>query len=107
MKRRKRRCYGCREAGHIRKNCPKTHLNSKGQPIGSDLYDYGSLIGKCPTVEIEIADTVIPCLLDTGSMVITISESIYNTHLCNIPIVRDELITFVRPMDWKSRMLDT
>lgn len=63
------------------------------QPIGSDLYDNGSLIGKCRTVEIEIADTVIPCLLDTWSMVSTISESFYNKRLRNIPIVREKLIT--------------
>lgn len=61
------------------------------QPIGSDLYDNGSLIVKCPTVEIE--DTVIPCLLDTGSIVSTISESFYNKYLRNIPIVREKLIT--------------
>lgn len=35
VERKERRCYGCRETGHIRKNCPKTHLNSKGLLSGA------------------------------------------------------------------------
>ena len=35
------------------------------------------LIGKCPVVEVQIGETMINCLLDTCSMVTTITESLF------------------------------
>ena len=36
------------------------------------------LIGKCPEVEVEMGGVMVKCLLDTGSMVTTITESFFN-----------------------------
>lgn len=35
VERKERRCYGCRETGHIKKNCPKAHLNSRNLLSGA------------------------------------------------------------------------
>jgi hypothetical protein len=39
------------------------------------------LIGNSPLIDMRIGETVIPCLLGTGSMVKTISESFFKKHL--------------------------
>lgn len=38
------------------------------------------LIGKCPTVTIQMGSVPVLCLLDTGSMVTTITESCFDQH---------------------------
>lgn len=49
----------------------------------------GSLVGNCPAVTIGIGGVTVDCILDTGSMVSTITESFYNKYLCDIPIVQE------------------
>lgn len=49
----------------------------------------GSLVGNCPAVTIGIGGVTVECILDTGSMVSTITESFYNKYLCGIPIVQE------------------
>lgn len=49
----------------------------------------GSLVGNCPAVTIGIGGVTVECILDTGSMVSTITESFYNKYLCDIPIVQE------------------
>lgn len=38
------------------------------------------LIGECPIVEVNIGGLTVPCLLDTGSMVSTITEDFFIEH---------------------------
>lgn len=38
-------------------------------------------VGKCPVVDIRIGDVTVSCLLDTGSQVSTITESLFREHL--------------------------
>lgn len=35
IEKKEQRCYGCRETGLIRKNCPKAHLNSRNLLSGA------------------------------------------------------------------------
>ena len=53
----------------------------------------GSFVGECPTVRVEIAGKEAICLLDTGSMVTTLSESFYLKYLSDIPIIKENFIT--------------
>ena len=48
----------------------------------------GSLVGDCPHVEINIGNVTIKCLLDTGSMVSTVTESFYNERLKTFQLSR-------------------
>lgn len=43
-----------------------------------------ALIGECPGVEVEINGQPIPCLLDTGSQVTLMSQSLFRRHLGNV-----------------------
>ena len=63
-----------------------------GLSIGSDC---GNVIDPCPTVVITIGGTSIniKCLLDTGSMVSTITESFYDKYLSSIPVIQEQFIT--------------
>lgn len=38
------------------------------------------LVGNCPSVTITMGGVEVPCLLDTGSMVTTISEGFFFQH---------------------------
>ncbi|KAK0134254.1 Retrovirus-related Pol polyprotein from transposon opus [Merluccius polli] len=38
------------------------------------------LMGKCPVVEVAIQGISVPCLLDTGSMVTTVTEELFHRH---------------------------
>ena len=42
--------------------------------------DHSRLKGDCPDVQINMGGVVVPCLLDTGSMVTTIRESFFEKH---------------------------
>ncbi|XP_061584211.1 uncharacterized protein LOC133449095 [Cololabis saira] len=44
------------------------------------MEDPSRLIGDCPVVEINMGGVMVPCLLDTGSMVTTIRESFFEKH---------------------------
>lgn len=46
----------------------------------------GSLVGKCPAVTVGIGGVTVECIVDTGSMVGTITESFYNKYLCDISL---------------------
>lgn len=38
-------------------------------------------MGKCPVLKVGMGNVEVPCLIDTGSMVTTVTESFFNTHL--------------------------
>lgn len=53
------------------------------QPIDDsekDSFKYRA-IGQCPVISVKVCDVDIPCLVDTGSMVSTITESFYRKFL--------------------------
>lgn len=41
---------------------------------------FNKLVGSCPVVMVNMGDVEVPCLLDTGSMVSTITESFFDEH---------------------------
>lgn len=51
------------------------------------------VLAPCPTAVITISNTDIKCLIDTGSMVSTITESFYSKHLSTIPVIREQFVT--------------
>lgn len=99
------RCFRCDQRGHIARYCtatfPKTtqpdrrapqvkeeepateqshtHLetNLGVKPVPAVM---STLVGKCPVVEVKMGGIVVPSLLDTGSMVTTITESFFKKH---------------------------
>lgn len=52
------------------------------------------LLGNCPVVEIMIEGLAVTCLLDTGSMVTTVTEEFFEKHL------QPRLQTPLRPCSW-------
>lgn len=50
-----------------------------GSPEGQ-IESVFRLIGDCPVVEVNMGGVMVPCLLDTGSMVTTIRESFFEKH---------------------------
>lgn len=52
-----------------------------GEPLGNPSVDELRLLGKCPTVEIIIGGVTVACLLDTGSMVTTVTQQFYEQYL--------------------------
>lgn len=44
------------------------------------MEDASRLVGKCPVAETSMGGVIVPCLLDTGSMVTTIRESSFEKH---------------------------
>jgi hypothetical protein len=59
---------------------------SGGVAVGSRPSESGGnqalskLLGSCPSVTITLGGVEVPCLLDTGSMVTTISERFFLQH---------------------------
>jgi len=51
------------------------------------------MIGKCPVVSIDIKGKTVPCLLDTGSMVTTMTEEYFNEHFKHSHELRDSFYT--------------
>lgn len=49
-----------------------------------------ALIGECPGVEVEVNGQRIPCLLDTGSQVTLMSQSLFNKHLGGVGLESGE-----------------
>jgi hypothetical protein len=43
--------------------------------------DASGLISSCPHLDVDMGGMKVPCLVDTGSMVSTISESFFRQHL--------------------------
>ena len=50
------------------------------QAVSRNL-DASGLISSCPHLDVEMGGVKVPCLVDTGSMVSTISESFFRQHL--------------------------
>jgi hypothetical protein len=50
------------------------------EKLGSSIV-FKKTVAKCPTVKLNIAGIIVTCLLDTGSMVSTITESFFNKNL--------------------------
>lgn len=56
-----------------------------GPVIGSDaphvkLFDASGLVAPCPHLKVVMGGIEVPCLLDTGSMVSTITEGFFRQH---------------------------
>ena len=56
----------------------ETISNAQPTQFPPSLDTVRQLIGRCPEVEVEMGGVMVKCLLDTGSMVTTISESLFN-----------------------------
>lgn len=56
----------------------------EGRLLGSDSSNLSKLVGNCPVVEVTMGGVKVQCLLDTGSMVTTITESCFNNHFANM-----------------------
>lgn len=41
---------------------------------------YDKLVKTCPVLSVSLEDVTVPCLIDTGSMVTTITESFFQEH---------------------------
>uniref|UniRef100_A0A3B1KDF0 Gypsy retrotransposon integrase-like protein 1 n=1 Tax=Astyanax mexicanus TaxID=7994 RepID=A0A3B1KDF0_ASTMX len=54
---------------------------SGGEVAGLNQSNTAQLIGNCPTVEMVVGGVTITCLLDTGSMVSTITQDFFEEHL--------------------------
>ena len=52
-----------------------------GSQVASCNVDGSGLISSCPHLEVNMGGVRVPCLVDTGSMVSTISESYFRQHL--------------------------
>ncbi|XP_041935239.1 uncharacterized protein LOC121697664 [Alosa sapidissima] len=52
-----------------------------GESLGLTLIGTRQLIGKCPVVEVKIGGVAVACLLDTGSMVTTVTQKFFEQQL--------------------------
>lgn len=52
-----------------------------GESSGFHSSNASQLIGRCPVVEAQFRGVTVACLLDTGSMVTTITQQFYEQHL--------------------------
>lgn len=50
------------------------------QAVSCNL-DASELISTCPHLDVDMGGAMVPCLVDTGSMVTTLSESFFHQHL--------------------------
>ena len=57
------------------------HWGSRGRAQGVDDQLITRTVGKQPLVEAVIGGIKVPCLIDTGSQVSMVSESLFKTHL--------------------------
>ncbi|KAK0150653.1 hypothetical protein N1851_008246 [Merluccius polli] len=55
-----------------------------GDGVGSTCASFGQLVGKCPVLEVCMGGVMVPCLIDTGSMVTTVTESFFNRHFSHL-----------------------
>ncbi|KAK0143148.1 hypothetical protein N1851_018732 [Merluccius polli] len=67
---------------------------SEGVLLGLPPQRAQTLLGNCPVVEILVEGIAVPCLLDTGSMVTTITEEFFEKHL------QPRLKTPLNPCSW-------
>lgn len=53
-----------------------------GSSVDSFVYD--RLVGPCPMLSVKMSNVDVPCLVDTGSMVTTVTESFFNKCLFHL-----------------------
>jgi hypothetical protein len=90
-------CYTCGKPGHIRK-----------EKLGSSVV-FKKTVAKCPTVKLNIAGIIVTCLLDIGSMVSTITESLFfnKNLLSNLNWIETKPgYNLEQQMVWRSRTFD-
>lgn len=49
-----------------------------------DSQAFSSLVGSCPTLNVKMGTVDVLCLLDTGSMVTTLTESYFNYYFSDL-----------------------
>ncbi|VDI48097.1 Hypothetical predicted protein [Mytilus galloprovincialis] len=82
--RKPRDCYYCGKTGHIKRNCRSFIRDQGSRSVGAGTNGSSLVkksVGSSPIVDMKIGDVVVSCILDTGSMVSTISESFFNKML--------------------------
>ncbi|XP_062375193.1 uncharacterized protein LOC134063614 [Sardina pilchardus] len=67
---------------------------SEGVMSGKDQQTSQKLLGNCPVVEVLVEGLAVTCLLDTGSMVTTITEEFFEEYL------QPRLQTPLQPCSW-------
>lgn len=60
-----------------------TGIGSKSH--GANSFTASSLVGSCPKIKVSLGGVQINCLLDTGSMVTTVTESFFLKHFKEVP----------------------
>lgn len=56
-------------------------MGAVGQDVGTMLQKKSALIGKCPDVVIKINEILVTFVMDTGSQVTVLSQSLLNKYL--------------------------
>ena len=54
---------------------------SRGPDVAAVEWPVARLIGRCPTVQVSMGGVDVPCILDTGSMVTTVTRSFFEAKL--------------------------
>ncbi|KAK0131974.1 Retrovirus-related Pol polyprotein from transposon 17.6 [Merluccius polli] len=78
-------CRRCQQPGHFAADCDAGKLkptelqshSSGGAFTGSSVDSMSRLMSSCPNIDVSIGGVTISCLLDTGSMVSTMTESFF------------------------------
>lgn len=56
-----------------------------GEVSGSACFSsLDQLVGNCPVLDVVMGGVMVPCLIDTGSMVTTITESFFSKHFFHL-----------------------
>ena len=104
------RCYACNNYGHFRRECPSLKdkrtdksapqsvdtgsmsMDSRRATLNAELMD--KTVGQRPTTKAKFAGVEVNCLVDTGSMVTTISETFFKDW------IRAAGRDIVDPVEW-------
>lgn len=62
----------------------KSHTLGEGDPGSLRSRPYDKLAGNCPVLCVEMGGIRVPCLIDKGSMVTTITESFFHEHFNHV-----------------------
>ncbi|KAL2085708.1 hypothetical protein ACEWY4_019028 [Coilia grayii] len=98
-------CLRCNKAGHIARFCRAIPQGGQTTTQGSvprgeqtgvneDSSTTTRLIGNCPVIDISLGGVLTRCLLDTGSMVTTVTESFFRQQV--EPQIREKM----QSCDW-------